>query len=546
MIDCVIIGHNEGNFSEHVEIVERMGARSGAYRDLALSFVTWDGEPVRALDVFNLLDVPDSYGQRRRYHNLELLWPTITYLGSYLDRAGFSFDYVNEFQMEKDQFREKLAAKPLAIAITTTLYVTPFPILEVVQFIRENCPETAIIVGGPFVANYARLWDPDKLRQVFAVIGADVYIDSSEGELALTRVLAALRSRGSLRAIPNVIWREGSEFVFNDTEVESNDLAQNMVNYGLFGSQSEFVSLRTAKSCPYSCAFCGFPARAGKYVYLSPDLVMAELDAIKKQGGVTSLTILDDTCNVPKGRFKKMLRMMIERQYGFRWNCYYRSDHGDQEVIELMAEAGCEGVFLGVESGSDRMLESMNKSARRADYMKAIPQLKKAGIATHANLIIGFPGEDERTIAETRELIEEAQPDFYRAQVWYADPITPVWARRQELGIEGTMFNWSHHTMNADTAADLVDELFSTVGGSIWLPQSGFELWSVFYLQRRGMTLDQVKGAVGAFNSAVRENVGRGRPAELSRAARDRLAAAYRFEPRLPTTSPSSVDVGVP
>jgi hypothetical protein len=199
-----------------------------------------------------------------------------------------------------------------------------------------------------------------------------------------------------------------------------------------------------------------------------------------------------------------------------------------------MAEAGCEGAFLGVESGADAMLEAMNKTARRADYMKAIPQLKKAGIVTHANLIIGFPGEDERTVAETRSLIEEAQPDFFRAQLWYADPITPVWSRRQELGIEGSMFNWSHHTMNSGMAADLVDDLFCTVRGSVWLPQSGFELWSVFYLQRRGMTLDQVKGAVRAFNGAVLENVGRGRPSELSQAARDRLKAACRVEPRQP------------
>jgi anaerobic magnesium-protoporphyrin IX monomethyl ester cyclase len=543
MTDCVLVGHNDGKFSDYVKMVEEMGVRSGAYRDLALSFVTWDGEPTRALDVFNRLNVPDSYGQRRKYHNLELLWPTITYLGSYLNRAGFSFDYVNLFQDEQEEFRAKLAEGPRSVAITTTLHVTPYPVIEVVRFVRNHAPGTPVIVGGPFVANYARQWDTKGLSTVFSIIDADIYINSSEGELALTRVLQALRSGHSLRGIPNVIFREGSEFVFNDTETESNDLAANMVDYSLFNPLGEFVSLRTAKSCPYSCAFCGFPARAGKYVYLPPKLVEAELDAIAEQGSVTSLTFLDDTCNVPKGRFKKVLRMMIEKQYGFRWNCFYRSDHGDEEVIELMAEAGCEGVFLGVESGSDTMLETMNKTARRSDYMKAIPLLKKAGIVTHANLIIGFPGENERTVAETRSLLEEARPDFFRAQLWYADPITPVWSRRNELGIEGSMFNWSHRTMDSATATDLVDDLFCTVRGSVWLPQSGFELWSVYYLQRRGMIVDQVKGVLRAFNSAVLENVGRGRPRELSQAARTRLEAAYRFEPRQPAARPAAVSI---
>lgn len=532
MIDCLIVGHNDGEFQNFVSMVEGMGFDSGAYRDLALSFMMLDGKPTRALDVFNCFDVPDAHGSRRKYHNLELLWPTITYLGTYLSRRGFSFDYINLFQDEKDEFRRKLEDMPRTVAITTTLHVTAYPIIEVVQFIRQHAPDTTIIVGGPIVSSLSREWTGDKLNALFTMMGANIYINSSEGELALTRVLEALRAGQSLRGIPNVIFRETDDFVFNDCEIESNPLETNMVDYSLFGSLGEFVSLRTAKSCPYSCAFCGFPARAGKYVYLSPELVAAELDHIREHSSVTSLTFLDDTCNVPKGRFKKVLRMMIDKQYGFRWNCFYRSDHGDEEVIELMAEAGCEGVFLGTESGSDDVLEVMNKTARRADYMRAIPQLKKAGITTYSSMIIGFPGETQRTVEETRSLLEEAQPDFFRAQLWYADPITPVWSRREELGIEGARFNWSHNTMDSVTATDIIDGMFSAVQNSVWLPQTGFELWSVFYLQRRGMTLDQIKTMLRAFNGAVAENLGQGRrPREITPAALARLKDAYRFEP---------------
>jgi radical SAM PhpK family P-methyltransferase len=546
MVDCVIVGHNDENFPSYVQMVEGMGAKSGAFRDLVLSYVVWDGTPTRALDVLNRLGVPDSRGDRSRYHNLELLWPTISYLGTYLHRRGFSFDYVNLFQDERDEFRAKLADGPLTVAITTTLHVTAAPIIEIVQFVREHAPGTIVVVGGPFVANYCREWAPADVSKLFALIGADIYINSSEGELAFSRVLAALKARESLRRIPNVIFHEDGEFVFNDTEIESNSLDQNMVDYSLFGSLGRFVSLRTAKSCPYSCAFCGFPARAGKYVYLMPDLVEAELDHIREHGSVTNLTFLDDTFNVPKGRFKKVLRMMIERKYDFRWNCFYRSDHGDAEVIELMAEAGCEGVFLGVESGSDEMLNAMNKSARRADYLRAIPHLKKMGIATHANLIIGFPGETERTVAETRSLLAEAQPDFFRAQLWYADPVTPVWSRRDELGIKGARFSWTHHTMDSTTAADIVDDLFMSSGGPVWLPQSGFELWSIFYLQRRGMTLDQVKNMLRAFNGAVGENVGKGSPKEISPGALQNLAGACSFGPApAGTVTPALADLGI-
>src|SRR5262249_38024075 len=152
----------------------------------------------------------------------------------------------------------------------------------------------------------------------------------------------------------------------------------------------------------------------------------------------------------------------------------------DAETIELMGRAGCEGVFLGVESGSDQMLGTMNKTARRKDYMQSIPLLRQAGISTHANVIVGFPGETWETYQATVSLIEEAKPDFYRAQLWYADPVTPIWERREQFGVKGSAFAWSHNNMDFHMACDWVDKMFVSIENSVWLPQNGFEQWSTF------------------------------------------------------------------
>jgi len=168
-----------------------------------------------------------------------------------------------------------------------------------------------------------------------------------------------------------------------------------------------------------------------------------------------------------------------------------------------MRDSGCDGVFLGLESGSDTILKAMNKTSRSVHYRRVVPALKRAGIVTHCNLIVGFPGETEDTVHETVALLEEAQPDFYRAQLWYCDPTTPLWKKREELGVKGSAFNWSHPSMNATTASRLVESLFLDMKHSIWLPQQGFELWSIFYLQRNGMPLERVKAFVRCFNAAV-------------------------------------------
>lgn len=503
MIDCLIVGFNDPPFTDQIEMLRGMGTDSEAFRDVSLAFVHHQGRPQRALELLSTLR-PDA----PPFHNADFLWPVVLVLGSYLEKHGFSFDYVNLFHLEKDRLREKLSRGDVrSVAITTTLYVSPQPVLEIVAFLRAHAPGVRIIVGGPYIHSQA---DETLLRY----LGADLYVISQEGEATLAKVLGVLRDTPTagqteaLAAIPNLAIVDQGEVRFTPRQTESNPLEENPVAYERFGKEAvgTRLSLRTAKSCPFSCAFCGFPERAGKYTYLGVDDVARELDRLAAMG-VRSLTFLDDTFNVPPKRFKQLLEMMIANRYEFRWNSFYRSDHGDDEAIALMAKSGCEGVFLGMESGSDRVLKAMNKTARTAHYRAAIPKLKAAGIITHANFIIGFPGETRETVDETCRFIEEVQPDYYRAQLWYADPTTPVWHQREALGIEGSGFRWRHHTMTSELAAAHVDRMFLELEGSIWLPQNGFEMWSLFYLEQRGYSRQQVRDFVSAFDAGVRDRI---------------------------------------
>jgi radical SAM PhpK family P-methyltransferase len=531
--DCLIIGFNDANFEEYVTMVKSMGTDSGAYRDLNLAYFENDGRVYRSMDILNEVYFKDKNGAGKVFNNSDFLWPVVTYLGTYLSKRGLSFDYVNLFHSEKDKLREKLLNDNiLAIAITTTLYVSPQPILEIISFIKEYNRDAKIILGGPYVSNQAKMTEQETAQSLFKYVGADFYVISSEGELALVNILNALKKGVGLDRVENIAYRKGGDYIFTAASIESNPLEENMVDYTLFPKDEfgEFVTLRTAKSCPFSCSFCGFPQRAGKYTYLGVDLVEKELNAIRDIGSVTTLTFIDDTFNVPKPRFKELMRMMIKNGYGYRWNSYLRSDHVDEEAIELMRDSGCEGVFLGAESGSDQMLQKMNKTSRRKDYLRVIPLLKQAGIATYTSLIIGFPGETYDTVRETIDFVEEAKPDFFRAQLWYCDPTTPIWHEREKYGVKGSAFTWSHDTMDARTSCDLIDKSFLSVEGSIWLPQFGFELWSVYYLQRKGMKLDQIKTLLKCFNAVIKERLLRPSNSKIDPGLMESLRASCRFD----------------
>ncbi|MEU5947757.1 PhpK family radical SAM P-methyltransferase [Micromonospora sp. NPDC047465] len=544
MTDCLIVGFNDVDFASYVSDVRLMGADSGAFRDLRLAYIDLDGRPLRALDALSHLRESPPGAPKPYFHNADFLWPVVTVLGSFLARRGLSVDFVNLFQHEREQLREKLDGDVRLVAITTTLYVSPQPIIEIVEFVRRHNPKVSIVVGGPFITNQvAALKRPD-LDALMDYLGADYYVTGREGELTLARLALALRSGTDPGDVPNLAYRSDGDFVHTRTEIESNPLHE-LVDYQVFGPDAfnEFVTTRTAKSCPFSCAFCGFPQRAGKYTYLDVTHVERELDNIRKLPSVNTVTFIDDTFNVPKNRFRDILRMMIDKDYGFKWNCFYRSDHGDRATIELMKEAGCEGVFLGIESGSDMLLKQMNKTARRADYIDALGAFNEHGISTYASLIVGFPGETEETVAETVDLLDQGRPDYFRAQLWYCDPVTPIYQRRDELGIKGEAFNWSHQTMDWSTAAQIIDDLFVDVTSSVWLPQFGFEQWSTFYLQRKGMSGEQVKDFVRAFNGVLADQLRHSGGSAAQPELLDRLRRASQFEavnPPGPAPSPVS------
>ncbi len=512
MTDCLLIGMNSQKFSDYLEMVRGLGEGGGAYRDLNLSFVEYEGQPYQAMDLLSHLYFRGGGRRRTPFHNADFIWPTITYLGTFLSRRNITFDFVNAFQFEKNELAAKLAGdRVLLVAITTTLYVVPWPIQEIMAFVRANTEKTKIVVGGPYIANLAKSGDRVEVERQLRAIGADFYIISPEGEQALAALVQTLKSGGDISKTDNLAYRDGDRYVFTKASVERNSLVDNMVDYSLFvrDAVGQFVSTRTAKSCPFACSFCNFPQQAGDYTYAPVDAVERELNAIRALGSVSTVTFIDDTFNVPKKRFKAILEMMIRNEYcrDFKWNCTLRSDHCDDEIISLMAKSGCEGVFLGVESGSDRMLKAMNKTARRGDYLWAIPRLKDEGILAHANVFVGFPGETINTVEETVDLIRQTRPETFSAQPWYANPLTPVWKKRDEYEIKGSSFKWSHKTMDANTACDLVDRIFLTVDESIFLPQYGFFQWSLFYLQRQGMPLDRIKGYLCSFNELVREKI---------------------------------------
>ena len=108
-------------------------------------------------------------------------------------------------------------------------------------------------------------------------------------------------------------------------------------------------------------------------------------------------------------------------------------------------------------------------------------------------MITGFPGETTTTVNETINFIRETRPDYYRSQMWYCEPGTPIQNRREEFKINGEGFVWNHATMDSLEAMDHIDRMFLTIKESLWLPQWSFDFWIIPYLIGKGISLTQFK-----------------------------------------------------
>lgn len=514
MIDCMIIVNGEMKSSKQTLKMEmKLGFGSIfkytkrfapyiGYRSLEKAWLRYKDNPITVKEMVDLAnrDNPKYPGRR------VMLSPTIAYLGTFLHRQNLTFRYINSLVFEEQRFFDMLDSGELrAVAISTTYYLDTKSIASLVKLIRSRNNQVKIIVGGTFISNKFRFGTAEKFEKIVKEIRADVYIVDKQGETALCEVLQALKNNNDLKDVANIVYKSDKTYETTEIREEDNRLNENPVNWSLFEEHlSPMVFIRSCVSCPFSCAYCTYPVTAGEYYFVGVESIEKELDYLKKTNKVKHIFFTDDTFNIPKERFKEILRMMIRNQYDFKWDSFIRCQYIDEEAVDLMKQSGCQQVFLGIESGSQEILDNMNKKAKVDDYRKAIKLLKKYGINQCCSFIIGFPGETEETIEETYQFINECKPTYYVLNLWMYLHRAPIHQARLQYGLEGDHLLWKHNTMNSKIAINKVYELYDKITDSIHVPIFDFDLYLLYNL---GMDQEQIRQMMLLFNQGVRQSL---------------------------------------
>ncbi len=195
------------------------------------------------------------------------------------------------------------------------------------------------------------------------------------------------------------------------------------------------MNMVTTRGCPYHCNWCAKPIWGQRYNSRSPENVVAEMKWLKEEYRPDHIWFADDILGLKPGWIERFAGLVREAGASIPFKCLQRADLINESVAAALVAAGCRTVWLGAESGSQKILDAMDKGDTVQDIYNAAKWLKQTGIEAGFFLQFGYPGETWADIQLTLKMVRECRPDDIGVSVSYPLPGTKFFERvKMELG----------------------------------------------------------------------------------------------------------------
>lgn len=367
----------------------------------------------------------------------------LLYIAAHLRSIGVAVGIIDSTFMSRD---EHLAAVRETRAPVVGVYVnlmTRSNALEVIKAARAA--GATVVLGGPEPVNYAR---------EYLDRGADIIV-AGEGEITLTELLPVLRDGGDRSQVAGLLFRDGDQIITTAPRDQIKPLdsrpypARDMIDLPRYldtwkthhGASS--VSLITARGCPYTCRWCSHSVYGFTYRHRSPADVADELEHIRATYSPDQVWYADDVFSMSRHWLRKFVAELKARGIHMPFETISREDRLDAEMIELLAELGCYRLWVGAESGSQKVLDAMDRRTDVVRMRSIIQMLKQHGIRAGTFIMLGYEGEEWGDIDQTAAHLRASLPDDVLTTLAYPIKGTPYYDDVHDRILEQTQWDSS-------------------------------------------------------------------------------------------------------
>lgn len=307
--------------------------------------------------------------------------------------------------------------------------------VSIANYLKKRNPRLKIFAGGPHV---------DLFKELILKKAEDIDVVAyGEGEEIIGRLAEyAIGDRKDLSEVPNVMYREGNGGI----RTNAGQLIENLdslpmpiydenVYPSMAGNQKiKIITLDESRGCPFGCYFCAQPAKSGTRTRTkSPARIADEIQTLAEKLGIRAFRYAGS--NTPGKLMLDVARILKERRLNVGYSSFAEANLlNDPALIKELRESGLVSIFFGMESGSQRLLDSVHKCLGLNVLAKALKASKEAGIFTVASLIYPLPGESPATREETLRFLSETMPDSVPVQFPGLYPGTPWFANPEKFG----------------------------------------------------------------------------------------------------------------
>jgi len=274
---------------------------------------------------------------------------------------------------------------------------------EVIRVCRQSSRSKLVIGGSGYSLAAKELLE--HLDIDYGIVG--------EGEEILSNLADSLEKKLPISPSPHLLIKSDTHSsVMRGAQVSSISTPdRTLFNTRCYLEEGGMLNLQTKRGCPFSCIYCTYPLLEGKKVRLREvDEVIEEIRHLIQDQGTDYIYFVDDIFNYPVSFAEKLCRRIAEEKIKVKWSAFVNPGFLSENLLKWMKEAGCVGVEFGTDSGSDRMLKNYMKSFTKEEVNQASSLCLKLNVNHCHYILFGGPGEDEKTIEESFQLMDQLNP----------------------------------------------------------------------------------------------------------------------------------------